>query len=123
MSEIIKRGRELLLFINRKKARGVLSLSIKKNTERYRLKEYLCEAPYAAPVKSMTYRITLSSLLPIREITEEPFVLIKSDGEEEECFEGCTLTEKKEEITPDDYIRYTYMIESARRRKGGSCGD
>ena len=112
------RGRELLVYINRKKARGILSLCIKKNTERAYLKEYLCERPYDTPVKRETYLITLTSLLPLPKADEEPFAVTVCDGEETR-YEDCRLTEKKEEIAPDDYIRITYVIESARRRKGG----
>ena len=123
MSENPKRGREFLLYINRKKARGVLSLHIKKNTERRQLKEYLCETPYLTPVKSVTYRITISALLPLYGIGDEPFVLMLSRGEDQERYENGMLTEKKEEITPDEYTKFTYVIESTKRRKGGRpCG-
>lgn len=121
MSEKPTRGRELLLYINRKKARGILSLSIKKNTERCQLKEYLCDQPYDMPVKRETYQITLISLLPIR--VTEPFVMTAYNTEEEVRYEDCTITQRKEEITPDEYTKFTYLIESTQRGKGGcSCG-
>ncbi|MBQ3417428.1 MAG: hypothetical protein IJH32_06310 [Ruminococcus sp.] len=123
MSEKPIRGRELLLYINRKKARGVLSLSIERNTERHPLKEYLCEQPYDTPVIRETYRITLTSLLPLKVREKDMFAITVFDREEEVRYEDCTIAQKKEEITPDEYTKFTYLIESTRRRKGGgSCG-
>lgn len=122
MSGKPKRGRDLLVYIDRRRARGILSLKIKKNTERHQLKEYLCEAPYDTPVQRITYRITLSALLPLFGISDSPFVMTISDGEEEERFENCALIEKTVEITPDAYTKSIYVIESTIRKGGRLCG-
>lgn len=122
MSEKMIRGRDILLYINRKKVRGVLSLSIRTNTQRRMLKEYLCEEPYAQPVTDETGYITIVSLDKLRG-TERPFVLTVFDKNGQKQYENCTLTEMKEEITPDEFIQYTYLIESTQRTEGECiCG-
>ena len=117
------RGRDIRLYLDAKRAKGVLSLHIGKNIERRALKEYLCEQPYDNSASRVTYRITITADAAFTAPGREPFVLSVADADITEHYENCVLKEKQIVYAPDAAARITYIFESDHRRKGGCiCG-